>query len=595
MFIVAAAFIGGFLLSELWQLIRTRERGGRQTILAGGVGQIGDQRIGFDEYRQIREYISQKYRQDSLFRDFSNEDETRVDHLTWDYLVKEITWNKVLKKTKLDITQGELEWIVTHFPPQELQNHPELMTDGKFDTTKYLQALQNPNNRAFFSRYVREVYEQLRPQKLQLYIAGALQVSPGEIDDMLSRANTVVQVTALEFGPASLSDEERNIEPSEEKIREFYNRHRQEYQPKEEIRECRFVFFPFGITAEDSAAARQRIEEAYQRLRAADTASLRDSFEMVSYTFSDFQPETAAVAFRADQFFPATESVVRRLRPGQFSTPVPAENGWQIIFLDSTRNDTFWVRRIRVRIKPDEARELAFTDKIREFIEQAKVGDFDSVAQRFGMAVPPTPARVVGKKRLNWAVQIYNPGALVEWAREAKEGEVMDMPLRGPYGFYVFKLARIVPVKPAPLAEVKEAVKWRVRQEEQKKLWEKKAQEAMAAIKAGKSLEEYAGEHPGVRLIQEEVKGIYDYIARGRLGSEFVAAALALEPGQVTGPIATNWASFIIRCDGKQPTETPALTAEKYIENKQQRLFNELWEKVTEEPATRDLRFIRGY
>lgn len=595
MFIVAAAFIGGFLLSELWQLIGYRERGRRRHILAGGVGQVDKQTIGFDEYRQVREFIAQKYRKDSLFRDLTNEDETRIEHLTWDYLIQEMTWNKVLRESRLGITDGELEWIITHFPPQALQNHPDLMTDGKFDTTKYLQALQNPQNRPFFAQYAREVYEQLRPQKLQMYVAGALLVSEGEIEDVLRRANTVASVTALYIGPGALSEEEKKFEPTEVQLRAYYRAHLKDYQPKEEVRELRFVFFPFGVTAQDSAAARERIDEAYRRLLGADPASIRDSFEMVSYTFGDFEPETTSAPFPAGQFSPATESVVRRLKPGRFSHPVEAENGWQIIFLDSARNDTFWVRRIRTRIRPDENRELALRDGVRNFIDQATADNFDSAATRLGLTIAPTPARVVGKKSLNWAVEIYNPSQLIEWAREAKTGDVLDLPLRGPYGFYAFQLSQIVPVQPAPFERVKEAIRWKLRQEEQKRLWRKKAAEAVAEIKAGKTLEQYAAETPGVELIHEEVNGIYDYRARGRRGVEFVAVALALEPGETSGPIETGWGYYLVRCDSVNQAEPPVITAEKYVEQKQQRLFQVLWQKLTEEPESRDLRLFRGY
>ncbi|MGQ9678896.1 MAG: peptidyl-prolyl cis-trans isomerase [bacterium] len=595
MFIVAAAFIGGFLLSELWQLIRYRERGGRRQIIASGVGQVDKQTIGLDEYRQVREFIAQKYRKDSLFRDLTNEDEARIDHLAWDYLIQEMTWNKVLRESRLGITDGELEWIITRFPPPALQNRPDLMTDGKFDTTKYLQALQNPQNRPFFAQYAREIYEQLRPQKLQMYVAGALLLSEGEIEDVLTKANTVASVTALYIGPGALTEEEKKFEPTEAQMRAYYRDHQKDYQPKEEVRELRFVFFPFSVTAQDSAAAKERIDEAYRRLLGADPASIRDSFKMVSYTFGDFEPETTSVAFNAKQFFPATESVVRRLKPGRFSPPVVAENGWQIIFLDSARNDTFWVRRIRTRIRPDDTRELAQRDEVKNFIDQATAENFDSVATRLGLTIAPTPARVVGKKRLNWAVEIYNPSQLIEWAREAKLGDILDIPLRGPHGFYAFQLAKIVPVQPAPFERVKEAVRWKVRQEEQKKLWRKKAQEAVAAVRAGKTLEQYAAENTGAELIQEVVNGIYDYRARGQRGVEFVAAALALEPGETAGPIETGWGCYVIRSDSKNQAEPPVLTAEKYIEQKNQRLFQELWQKLTEEPESRDLRLFRGY
>ncbi len=595
MFIVAAAFIAGFLLSEVWTLVRSRERAGPRRAPPGVVGQIGEHRISVDEYRQIREFIAQRYRRDSLYRDFTNEDESKIDNLAWEYLQTELTWNKILKETRIDITDGELEWIVLHMPPEQLKNNPNLMTEGKFDTSKYYEMIRNPENRPFFSQYARDIYEQLRFQKLQMYVAGAMLFSQNEVNDMLAQINTVATVTALYFGPASLSEEERKIEPTEAEMRAYYRQHFKEFQPKEEIRELKFVYFPLTITSQDSQAARERIEDAYRRIVAADPTSLRDSFEMAGLMIGDYEPDTVAVPFTLGQFFPATESVVRRLKPGQFTKPLATGNGWQIIMLDSIRNDTFWVRRIRTRIKPDDTREIALLDQVREFIDQAGSADFESVATRMNLMVAPTPARVLGKKRLSWGVQIYNSGQLIEWAAEAKPGAVMDVPMRGPYGFYVFKLDKIIPVKPRAFEEVKDAISWRYRQERERKLWEEKAQAAMQAIRSGKTIEQVAAENPGVELIHEEVNGLHDYGLRGRRGAEFVGAALALEPGQTTGPIETNWGAYIIRCDNKRPSEPPVLTAEKYIDQKQQNVFRDLWEKVTEQPEIRDWRLSRGY
>ncbi|MGB9741851.1 MAG: peptidyl-prolyl cis-trans isomerase [candidate division WOR-3 bacterium] len=595
MIIVAAAFIAGFLMSEVWNLVRHHERPGTKNIPPGVVGQVGDYKITTDEYRQVRQYIAGKYHQDSSFRDLTNEDESRIEHLTWNHLETELTWAKVFKQTRLDITEGELEWIISNYPPPQLQNHPDLQTDGRFDTNKYRQALANPNNRQFFARYAREIYEQLRPQKLQLYVAGAIILPRNEVEQAVAQSNTVVSVTALYIGPTALKEEERNYEPSTAELRRFYAEHRRDFQPKEEIRELKFVFFPFTITPEDTAAARARIDEAYRRLVAASPASLRDSFEMAGLMFGDYEPDTVAVAFTRSQFNPAVESIVRRLKPGSFTRPLSTGNGWQIILLDSARNDTFWVKRIRTRIKPDESRELALQDQIRTFMEQAAGGDFDSVAVRMNLMLGPSPARVLGRRKLSWSVEIYNPGELVAWAADAKPGEVMPVPMRGPYGYYVFKLARIVPVKPAPFEQVQEALKWRLRQEREKKLCAEIATAALASIRSGKTLEQYAAENQQVELIHEVINGSADMMARGRRGAEFVGAALALEPGQITGPIMTNWGYYIVRCDEKRTNETPVLKPENYVQQKQQLLFQELWEKITEQPETKDWRLVRSY
>ncbi len=594
LFIVAAGFIAGFLMSEVWQLIKSRERGRKHQLEAGVVGIIDKERVGINEYRQVLDYIGQKYRQESLFRDLTNEDEIRIEDLAWNYLVQERTWQKILKETKLEITDAEIEWILTRFPPSELQNQPALMTDGKFDTSKYYEALHNPQNRPFFIRYAREIYEQLRPQKLRMYVSSTFHLNPKEIEENLAFANTVVSITTLHFGPATVTEEMKGFEPTEAQLREYYQKHIEEFSPKEEIRELSYILFPLKATAADSENAKQRIEEAYHRLLAADTANWRDSFEMASLSLGDFEPDTSSVRFLSKQFSPTVESIVRRLKPGEWTKPIAGENSYQIVLLDSTKGDTFWVRRIRTRIKPDNAREMAVLDQIREFIEQAKVAGFESTAVRFGLKIPPFPVQVVSKKPNPFGITIYNPTQLTQWAREAHVGDVMETPLRGPEGFYVFKFNKLIPPRPAPLEEVKEIIRRRVIMERERELWEKKAEVAIAAIKAGKSLNDYANENPGVALLKKEIKGCFDNERTVR-GVEFVAAVLALEPGQTVGPIKTRRGAYIIRCEGKRASDPPVLPVEHYLQQKQEEIFGDLWQELTQEPEIKDWRPLRGY
>lgn len=588
-FIVAASFIAGFLMSEVWQLIKSREGGSRRHAQAGVVGMIGKEKVGIDEYRQVLEYIAHKYRQDSLFHDLTNEDEIRIENLAWNYLVQERNWQRILEETRLQITDGELNWIITRFPPQQLQNHPALITDGKFDTMKYQEALRNPQNRPLFLHYAREIYEQLRPQKLQMYVAGAMHLNPMKMAEDLSFANTVVNITALYFGPKTFAEEMKNFTPTQAELLDYYRKHREEFRPKEEIRELAYIHFPLAVTATDSQSARERIEDAYRRLLADDRLSFKDSFEMVALSLGDFAPDTISVRFVAGQFLPATESIVRRLKPGQWTKPLAMENGWQIVLLDSAKADTFWVRRIRARIKLDNTREMAVLDRARELIEQAKVIGFESSAMRLGLKIAPMPVQVVEKKSAPFGVLIYNPTQLVEWAREARPGEVTEVPWRGPAGFYVFALRKIIRPQPPSFDELKEVIKKLVWREKQNELGLKKANEAIAAVNAGKSIEQYAAENSEVELIKKEIKGCFDNDRTVR-GVEFVAAVLALEPGQTVGPIETTRGVYIIRCDGKRQSEEPILPPEHYLSQNQEEIFHQLWEEVTKEPEIKDWR-----
>ncbi|MBM3314648.1 hypothetical protein FJY71_02235, partial [candidate division WOR-3 bacterium] len=491
MFVVAGTFVAGFLLGEVWRLLATqrRDRGGTKP---GVAGEVGRREVSLEEYRYNRELMARKYQGDSLFRDMTTDDEARIDMLTWSTLSSELVWAELLRESKLRVTEGELDWLMVRFPPEWLRNRPELLTDGQFDTAKYVQLLQNPENRMVFADYARDLYQQLRQQKLQIYAASAIRPVSGEIEDALRQANSVRYVTWLQFSGRSA---DAPAAPTDAEAREYYRTHPDEFSIPKEVREVRFAYFPLRMTARDSAAARERMELAHARLRgAADTASLRDSFDMAMFTDSDFLPETSSVRVLRTEMEPAAESAVRRLSPGGYTQPVPGQYGWQIVRLDSTRADTFWVRRIRSRVRADNAAEIALGDTVRQFIDAARTFGPESAAAQTGVPVTPMPLMLVDGRLTQQSVQFYAPGQLEEWARQAGPGDVMEVPLRGPGGMYVFMLADVKPAGVRPWdAQVQQAAAWRLRQEQDKQAWTLQAAAAIEEIRAGKPLEQYAG------------------------------------------------------------------------------------------------------
>ncbi|MEO0079119.1 MAG: peptidyl-prolyl cis-trans isomerase [candidate division WOR-3 bacterium] len=590
MIIVAVAFVAGFLMSELWQLIRSRERG-RPSRRAGAIGEIDREPITIEQYRQAREFISRRFQRDSLFRDFTADDEARIDKLAWDYLTSELIWARLLKKTRLNITDGEIEWIITNVPPQELTQRSELQTDGQFDTAKYHQLLRVPENQPFFASYAREIFEQLRQQKLQLYAMANYRITNAELTDIQRRANRTAVVTALRFRPP------RELpEPTDEEARAWYKAHPEQFRAQKEVREVRWVRVPISITQQDSLDAQQRIEQAYQRIRAADTASFRDSLEMAMLTDGDYQPDTAPVRFLRSELDPRTDSLIRRLKPGQFTLPYQTVNGWQITVLDSIRQDTVFIRRIRTRIKPDNTREIAALDLARAVIELANATSLDSAARANNLTVGPMPVMIVGGELSRPPGTLYAPGQLTEWATHARKGEVMDVPLRGSDGYYIFALTNITPAQTRPFDEqTKQAAKWRVRAEKANQQTLAAARQAFQELRAGRRLEEFAQEHPDeVEATHDTINGIFDYRVRAMRGVEFVAAALALEPGQTCGPIQSHSVAYIIRCDTLLPAVSP-YSDSIYSQERQQQIFQAIWQSLWKQPQIKDYRATTPY
>ncbi|MEO0077774.1 MAG: peptidylprolyl isomerase [candidate division WOR-3 bacterium] len=574
MIVVAAAFVAGFLMSELWRMLGPGRH--RRPQEMGLVGRVGKHAITYDEYRSAHAYITDKYRRENRIRDLSNEDYANIEQQTWRFLIGELTWAKVLKDANIRVTQEEVFEIMKANPPEQLRDDPNLMTDGKFDHEKYMQAMNAPENRAVFTQYFRDLVEMLPKEKFRIDASIAYRVTDGEVEEALRETNFKLRATALLFGPQVVKT---HFEPSEADVRAYYEKHKNDYRTRA-TRQPTYVVFPLTLTATDSQAAKELIDKAYDQLVRGD------SFNATALDFSDLEPDTASVFFSRSRLDPKTDTVVRGLKPGSYSAPFLTNYGWQIVLLDSLRGDSVALRRILVRVKKGGEALAALRDSVRGFVERTKNEPFDSVAARYGLQVLRPRPMLDGKATFD-ELALESPSQLIEWAKRARPKEVMESPLRGMNGYYVFHMAEVKPAGFQEFDKVKPAVTWKLRQEKERVAWLAVAESAWSQVKSGKSLDQCAHDFPGVEMIAGE---LYESVrdARARRGAEFAGALSVLEPGEATGVVALNWGAYIIRCDER--IEAPVLTADAYVQQRQQQVVQELLRELLKEPEIKDYR-----
>jgi hypothetical protein len=579
MFIVAAAFIAGFLMGELWRMIGTR--GSRRSRAPQGVvGKIGTQNITPDEYRNAVSYITDKYKSDNRLRDLSNEDYQAVEEQAWKYLITELTWAKVLKAEKINVTQDEVMEIVKANPPEELRNKPELLTDGKFDQQKYMQVINAPENRQYFAKYFQQIIEMLPREKFRIDVINAYRVTNPEVQDALTAANTKWKTTSLYFGSRVMKDK---YEPSEDEVKAWYEAHKDSFRTKETW-QLHYVFFPLLITPQDSADAKATIDKAYAELAGGET------FNLTALDYSDLEAETLSAMTPRSGIGGVTDSILARLKPGSYSAPFLSEYGWQIVQLDSAKKDSVAYRRIVVRVKLGSDVLATVRDSVRGFMEKAMTGNFDTVAARFGLAVRQARP-IVGDQQDMPGLDIASPAALVEWAKKAKPGQVYDLPQRGSESYYVFELADVKRAGYPDFEKIKQSIVFRIRVEKEKQAWQDMSKQALEQVKAGKSLEQYAAENPGAELQVDSGTGLVD--CRRRKGPEFAGVVAALKPGEKYGVVETSWGAFIIRCDAQ--SEVTALDAETYVSQRRSEVGQALLAAMLKEPEVIDYRDALAY
>ena len=586
MFIVAVGFIGGFLLGgTLCEVVSRRTTAGRtraQTLLEQGViGVVGDHKVTLDEYRSAMAYVTDKYKTENQLRDLSSEDYTNIENQAWDFVVSELTWAKILRQAREKTTEQEILEIMRANPPEELRKNPELLDDsGRFDAEKYLQVMNNPQNQVYFAKYFQDLAEMLPKEKFRIDVVNSYRVTSLEADQALRAANSNWTITSLYFGPGLAVEK---AEPSEAEAQAYYKAHLDEFKTKE-LRQVQYVSFPLEITGSDSADAEEQIRSVYQQLEGGE------SFNLTMLDFSNLVADTTSRYIGRDRLDAKTDSVIEALRPGRYSEPFLTDYGWQVVMLDSVSADSVAMRRILIRLQFGAETAGEVRDKVREFSDQATLDGFDTVAQRMGLTV--MRARPMVDRKPNLAgLDLTSPSQFVDWALSAKQGDITQEPLRGTSGYYVFQLSEVKPAGVRPFEEAKEAARARLRQEQEREAWLAKADEALAELRAGKTLEQVARENPGIEMATDQFKGILD--ARRRKGAEFAGAVMGLEQGQVSGVIKAAWGAFILRCDTVE--ETSGLARGQYYQQRTQQVGQELIQDFLERPKVEDFRDVFSY
>lgn len=569
--IVAAAFIGGFLMSELWQVLRgTSEQG---MLAKGIVGKVGKKKITLNEYRNALNYFLTKYQIEKKIRDLSQQDLENIRQQTWQYLITEKSWQDILKRTKIKITEPEIIEIIKSNPPTDIQNNPEFFTDGKFDYEKYQQYMFAPENRVQLTLYAQELADALPKEKFRIDVLNSYRVTSGEINEAIEKENTGIKVTFLYFTNRVLSEK---YTPTDAELKKYYEQNKSKYERKESYR-VKNVFFPLTITSRDSLDVQRQIEDAYELTKTED-------FNLLIRDFSEMPTDTISRWVKIQDLDSITQNAIKRLTHDSITPPILTPLGWQIIKVVAKTKDSIKIQKITKSIKITRDTEIALIDSINAFLERARAENFDTLCQEYGLFVREMPPMT--KDRLNFP-GVLSQNQFKEFVLKSKPGAI-SRPLKGRGGFYIFQYIGKEPRSIQPFDQVKSSLEWTVRREKEKELIKKYADEIMEKVKTRIPLESIVRTETLIELRTEEFNSFRE--CRNRRGPEFAGTAYALNSGEIFGVLATDAGAFIIRCDEKKNNMN--FNADNYRENRINEIGNQIFQDATKTPEVFDYRDV---
>lgn len=550
--IIAVAFVGGFLFVETSGLI------GRGPVTATTVvASVDGEDIYYTTWVNASAQMAQQQEQ-SQGRGLSMDERRVVDDQAFNDLVGDILLRREYARRGITVTDDEIREMARFNPPPQLQNSPELQTDGRFDPAKYQRFLSSAAARQQGILVSLENYyrTEIPRQKLFAQVAGDVYVGDARLWNIWRDTRDSAVVSYVAFRPTPTQPDIDGVTDAE--AQQYYNEHKAEYE-----RPGRAVLSILSVsrapTAADTAATLQRIralrDEIVRGAKFEDVAT-RESDDSVSAARGGDLGRSVR-----GTYVKAFDDAVFSQPVGTLSQPVKTDFGYHLLRVDRRTGDTAYVHHILKLVRQGDSAATA-TDRQADQLAKLAGGStvataFDDAAKSLGLLVSRItvtegqPASYLGR-------QVPSASA---WAFSGSQiGESSDL-FDDEAAYYLVRLDSLTRGGIPSLNEVRSEVRLAVARRKAIDAAMPKAEE-LARNAARTSLEAAAREIG--RPVEKEGPFTRSTPVVG-LGfiTEATGAAFSLPVGKVSMPIRTLDAIYVMRVDRRTLADSTKWAAQK--------------------------------
>jgi peptidyl-prolyl cis-trans isomerase D len=550
--IMAVAFIGGFLLAETSGLL-----GQTGVTTSTVVATVNGHDIPYLTWVNASQQMAQQQEQGSQ-RGLTLDERRQIDEQAFNSLVTDVLLQQEYEKRGIRVTDAEIVEQAKFNPPPQLQQAPELQTEGRFDPTKYQRFLASPSARQQGILTQLEGYyrTELPKQKLFQQITGDVYVSDTRLWQIYRDGHDSASVSFVAFRPNVTTQMIAAV--SDADAQKYYDAHKAEFdRPGRAV--LSIVEIARRATAADTAEALRKIqairEEIVKGAKFADVAK-RESDDSVSGAKGGDLGKGPK-----GRFVKAFEEAAYKLSKGELSAPVKTDFGYHLIKMDDRKGDTLTLSHILKLVKQGDSAATA-TDRRADALSKLAAGQdnpakFDSAAKSMGLLVSQIEVRD-GEAAAYLGRAVPSASA---WAFSgAKVGESSDL-FDNDNGYYLVRLDTLQVGGVQPLAVVKDDVKRLVATQQALDAEMAKAQALASAAKTG-SLEAAAA----AASLSVSKEGPFartgNVLSLGGV-SPAVGAAFVLPVGQVSGAIRGDDAIYVLRVDKRTPADEVVWAAQR--------------------------------
>ena len=575
MIILVIAFVG--LIGLEWGADMTGRGPGGQN----AVGSINGESVSYEEMRfeVERQQEIDRQQQGGSVDEFRRRE---IINEVWDRRVNLTLLEQTIGQQGISVTDAEILEAIRTNPPDYIRQQEMFQTDGEFDQTKYLQALNDPAVEGW--AFLEDQYRMLLPrQKLVSRVVSGARVTDLEVRQAFVNQNERLTAKYLLFDPEDQAVEPESI--TDEDVSAYYSEHPEAFLEDDRV-SLSYVMIPKQPSVADSQRVVRQIEELYDQLvNGAD-------FETLARDFSEDTSNASEGGdlgfFGRNAMVPEFEAAAFETPPGTVSQPVKTEYGWHIIKVEETavRDGEEQVRARHILLRTiigqqtlgalnDQARQLqaravesGLEDAVRAMPDSLQVESTGFFADRPDGFIPGI-GYLVGASSFAFASE---PGEI---------GEVLE----NTSGFYVLENAGEKPAGVLPLEEVDlriRSILVRNRKMEQARL---RGEEVRAGL-AGGNLDALSGEMADQVATTDPITRQQAFIPRIGQDLNFIKGAFQLsETGELSEVVEGERGYYLIQLVDREPVDET--TYEMVKENLKRQLLIQKQNQLYQEWLTR--------
>ena len=409
--------------------------------------------------------------------------------------------------------------------------------------------------------------------KVQQMIRDSSKVSDNELREEFDNKYIQKRVRFVKIDTAAFA---KQFKIPQDEVLKYYNDKKSEFSIPEQLK---VQYILMNLTKEFDTAAK---EKAVMLIKKLGTGS---AFDALAKEYSEDPGSKTSGGdlsfFKKGMMVPEFEKAAFAMNAGEYTKePVKTQFGYHIIKVEEKKGDEVRARHILIKPSPDEKVKALAAEKLKtvktDFTGGAKNGGFAIKEGSFSRSEYLNPKDIDPDEQ-----------EIVKTAvAKLKQGETSD-PVETRKGFYVFKLAGIVPESFRPFEAVKILIEENIKREKAAPMAEAEAENIFKSIKEGKTTFDKACGKFGIKdtgyftMNDKAIKGVDDT-------QDFLKAVKPLRTKGELGRIIKNSSAIYVSelAELKEPDM-------KKLEKEKENLKNEILNKKQQYAFTSFMEDIR--